>query len=993
MASVAHIIRRRRRRRTRRKAAQSTKRNWVALVALIVFGVAAGALSIIIGTIANAYLDALDVLSGDPQATIFREAAVGATEIYDSQGETLLFSVQDPLGDEREWIELETLPEYIGAATVLAEDPLYYRRAGFDLITAADTLWDNALNGPLTADSSLTGRLVRSVLVPDRDFVTIEERGTEIALIAEVNRRYSQQDILEWHLNTNYYGNEAYGIEAAAQVYLGKAATDLTLDEAVLLAAIPTAPRFNPVDNEVAARDRQAALLQQMLSAEIISQTDFAEAVNTQTVIRPDGGQTPLVAPEFALYARRQAEVILNAQGLDGAELVSRGGLRVTTTLDLELYFQAECTLRAHLNRLTNTNNETAAPVNALNGAECVGASYLPRVTFSGDAPPTEGALVVLDADTGAIRAMVGAGTQAEHEAGPVLRPFIYLAGMLNDSPNYNPASMLLDVPDDFPGTVDGLIYLPQNPDGQFRGPLSLRDAMGAGLVMPAVRVANALEINSILRDYVYPLGITSLSDTIYDISLLERGGTVSLLEVANAYLTFATLGDVYDIRRVLPAGTLDTRLPVAIQQIEDDAGTVLWQYDADAVAVSRVSLLSPQAAFVVNDVLADHSTRWGTVGQDSPLEMTRPVAVINGVTGREGTSWTVGYTPRLLAGVQVGRTGEVQTSLSGFETVGAAPVWRAVMDYIYDRDGLRNEDWSQPEGVVTAQVCRISGGLATEACAGETRTEVFLSPNTLPDEDQYWQLVEINTENNRLATTNTPTAFKRLETYFVPPAGALDWWRARNLPLPPEEADTSSRPDFANNAAILQPILGDIIGGETVEVRGSMDATNMEDYQISYGPGTNPSTWINLTERVTTYEPGTVLASWDTRGLDGTYTLRLLVRLTDGTIDDAYVQVTIDNVRPTIILRAGEVGQVFRWPEDEVIPLVAEVTDNFRVDRVEFYHNGQFVGARREAPFAYQHIIARPDTTETFQAVVFDAVGNQTESQTIQVDVLRSGG
>jgi membrane peptidoglycan carboxypeptidase len=227
--------------------------------------------------------------------------AVGATQLYDRTGETLLFAVQDPLGDERTWITLESLPPYLIDATLIMEDSSFLETPKAGLLQTLTRLWENAVYGPLSADPSLTARLVRNAIAPPGEFTSAWDREREIALVAEINRRYTPNEILEWHLNTNYYGNEAYGIQAAARVYLGKNAQDLTLDEAALLAAIPPAPQYNPLDNDVAAFGRQDDVLRAMQQAGKITTLDYDLAVSTLTPIQIIGGQTPEIAPDFAL--------------------------------------------------------------------------------------------------------------------------------------------------------------------------------------------------------------------------------------------------------------------------------------------------------------------------------------------------------------------------------------------------------------------------------------------------------------------------------------------------------------------------------------------------------------------------------------------------------------------------------------------------------------------------------------------------------------------
>ena len=983
MTTVTHIIRRRRNRRALRREVTSQRHLWtwlVGLFALVLLGVPS---AIILGSTLLTYTGIASTLP-TPQQTIDLDPMLRPTEIYDAQGGTLLFAVADPLGDDRAWVSLDDLPEYLIDATLLWEDPEFLQSARFDPLRLTVRLWDNWLNGPVTADSSLTGRLVRNVLAPPSDPPTIDDREREAVLVTEINRRYTARDILEWHLNTNYYGNEAFGIDAAARIYLGKPASELTLDEAALLAAIPTAPQFNPVDNETAARGRQADILRRMLAAGLISQSQFETAINVNTPILVNTGPVPLLATDFALYARRQAEAILDRQGRDGARLVSRGGLRITTTLDLDLYLQADCTLRAHLARL---GGDLDPDITALDGSACQGVTYLPPVQAV-DSPPDTGTLLILDVATGEIRAMIGPAWQPTHQPGPTLHPFVYLHGFMNASPNYTPASMLLDIPRQFPGAADGLIYIPANPDETFRGPLSLRDAMSAGLLPPVTQVANVLNLNNVLRRTAHPLGINTLRSGVYDLSLLQRGGSVSLLDVSYAYSVFAALGQVRG-RVVEPlAPGLRDHDPVAVRRIEDASGEVLWDYDEYRQRQGDVPLLQAELAYIVNNVLADPASRRQVLGQNNVLEMVRRAAVVNGMTGDRRENWTVGYTPQIVTGIHLHRADAVEMQLSPFATEGAAHVWRALMEYTHQRDGFPATDWERPDSIIEAPVCETSGMSPNGAC--RTRTELFVSTGQIPPEDTHWELVEVNTQTNQRATVSTPAALRLTRAYFNPPAGAMDWWIANNRPLPPEDFDTVSRMDILSSAAILQPGNLDIVGG-TVDVRGTIDADNMDYYQLAYGQGMNPNEWIDITGQQQTFTPGTSLGEWNTAGLDGTYVLRLSVARTDGTLETSVVQVIVDNIPPSVVLRAGEPGQVFRWPDDDAIPLVTEVTDNIRVDRVEFYHNGQFVDTDTDYPFGYEHPINRTGI-EMFTAVVFDAVGNSSQAE-IQVEVQRADG
>lgn len=979
MASVAQIIRRRRGRKARRREKQTTNRAWtigILVIALLLVGIPAG---VTLGGAAFTYADAIRDLPA-PQESLANSPALGSTELYDRTGTNLLLAAQDDAS--RLWVNLADLPPYVSQATLLSEDPDFLTTTRFDLIGTVSRLWENALFGPLPLETSLTGRLVHNVIAPPPEALTGVYVAQEIALVAEIQRRYTPEQILEWHLNTDYYGNQAYGIEAAAQAYLGKHAVDLTIDEAALLAAIPTASQYNPFDNLTAARGRQLDLLRALRSSAAITPDQFDLAAATITQILVSSDQPEQIAPEFTAYARRQAQDLLDAQGRDGARLVARGGLKIITTLDLDLYYQAQCALATQIDRL---NGRQPSP-NALDGNACLTASYMPPpgAPLAENAPDT-GSLVLIDVNTGEIRSMVGSATTVNEQPGITLLPFVYFTGLVDARTGVTPARMVMDIPNRFPGAVEGLIYAPTNPDGKYRGPLNLRDAMAAWLLPPAVEVANNQGMDNVLR-FAHRIGLNSLGeDGRYDLSLLERGGAVSALDTAYAYSVFAAMGEM----RGVPAQSIGRGYrqlnPVAVLRIEDADGNIIWEYDEEQVELSQVVFL-PEVGYLVNSILSDAERRRAMLGDTSILDLPRPVAVVNGLTGDRAESWTVGYTPQLVAAVHMNRADEAGMPLDALGLNGSAVAWRAVMQYVHDRDALPAIDWPRPDGVIQTAVCERSGLLPNGVCP--TRNEIFigLSGYQPSQQDTYWKSVEINNTTGQLASASTPDEVKRSAVYFIPPPEAEDWWRANNQPLPPTQYDSVSLPGLFSSVQILQPQPFAYVGG-VVDVRGSLDSTNMAYYQLSYGQGQNPLSWTQIAQE-TTFNRGATLGTWDTTNLSGgLYNILLRVVRTDNTAETAAVQVTVDNQPPTVTLIAGEAGQVFRWPTDQSVVLNAEVDDDYAIDRVEFYQNGVLLGIDQEWPYGFTWDITRTGT-ETFTAVAFDAVGNQSNSEiTVTID------
>lgn len=975
MTTAAQIIRRRRARKSRKQAQAGRVRVWTAIwLTLVMLGVVAP-VGVVAGTTAYVYSEAVRDLPS-PVETTFQDS-LGITRLYDRTGEIELFALQDPLGSSRAWTELDSLPQHVIDATLLVEDPDFLQTTRFDLIGTGARLWQSIMGGQIEAEPSLTTRLVRNAVA-----ARTGSGRQEVALVAEVNRRYSPSEVLEWHLNTNYYGSEAYGIEAAAQVYLGKRAADLTLDEAALLASIPTAPQFNPFDNPTAARGRQSDTLRRMRDSGLITPEDYDAAAAVTTAISPGGGQTPALAPDFSFYARRQAEVILNNLGYDGARLISRGGLRIITALDVPVYAQAACALDGHL---ANLNGQPIAWT-ASDGTVCQAEGRLrPLAALDGAAPDT-GSVVVVDVATGELLAMVGAANRPDAQPGYTLAPFVVFEGFRDrqQGVQYTPASMVLDIPRSFPGAAEGLIYQPANPDGSFAGPLSVREAAAKLLLPPIVQMADNHGLTRILST-ARRLGINTLNDGLYDLSLLERGGQVAPLDVAYAYSVLSSQGEMSGV----PVQSLGigqrNRDPAAVLRIEDAQGAVLWEYQP---AATRVNVFrdAPELGYLVNNVFSDAGLRRERFGEAAPLITDRPAVIIDALTSDRRDNWAVGYTPQRVVGVHLRRADGEPVALDGYAMNGAAALWRAVSDAVHV--GLPSADWPRPAKVVEATVCQRSGLLPHDDCP--QRREIFIAGIQPQQTDTFWQAVEINSQTGQLATPNTAQALRVRETYFVPPDSALDWWRANRQPLPPTDYDVFSRPDNApfQTTVLSRPEPLALLRG-SVEVRGTVSAENLRYYQLAYGAGVSPTSWTAIGGQQTTAPADGLLGMWDTTGLDGIYTLELTAVKNDSTRERSVVQVRIDNVPPTIVLDAGPAGKIFRFPTEQIIPITVVVADNLALDRVEVYHDGRLVATLREAPFTYNHPITAVGD-QTFTATAYDSAGNLSETTPLVIPVAR---
>jgi membrane peptidoglycan carboxypeptidase len=925
------------------------------------------------------------------------------TLIYDRSGQTVLYQVIDPSGD-RQSVPISEIPRDLINATVAIEDKSFYTNPGFDLRGIARSVWLALTNGAIQGASTITQQLVKNTLIApeERTAITQDRKIKEIILAAEISRLYSKDQILEWYLNTNPYGNLAYGVGTAAQVYFGKRVQDLTLGESAMLAAIPQNPGLNPIDDWVASRQRQAVVLESMVANGSISREQATEAATQPIIIRPPTERYGIIAPHFAVYARQQAEQLLNAEGLDGTRLVLGNGLRIYTTLDLDLNYQVECAMRAYVERVAG-GNPAAAP-NTSDGKACASAQYLPT-------PPnfdlgvrrsvTNAASVVIKPSTGEILAMVGsldyynAGIQGNFNAalglrqpGSAFKPFVYVTAFASPSHSYTPASMVLDVPTTF--NQGGLPYTPRNEDGKFHGPMSIRTALANSYNIPVVRVINDVTVGQVLRR-ARQLGFNTLTQPLdqYGLALALGSGEVSLLDLTYAYTTFANLGYMAGTPEQNPRPGYRTLDPVAVLRIEDRDGKVLWKLDEHGETFGRQNVLSDSLAYLINNILEDDEARLPAFGKGNALELSRPAAVKTGTTNDNRDAWTVGYTPQLVAGVWVGNNNNESMGDDVTGSTGAAPIWHAIMEYMHKRDSLPVQDWARPSTIVEATVCQDSGLLPTADCPKVKELfYVDATTSTLPtQQDIYWKRYSINSRSGLRATALTPPELVTDRLYFNYPPEAVQWAIDAGEPVPPTEYDPGGAASAQVGAGAITGPAGLARVRGVLEVRGRLSQADVVSYSLEYGAGINPDRWIRIgggdeTGRGT----GILLGRWDTAGLSGLYTLRLGVVLKDQSFQASTVQITVDNQPPTIRLVSPAPGDM--KASVGLIQIGVEAADDVELEHVEIYRNGELMATVKEAPYTAEWRIVQMGK-QSFYAIAYDAAGNSQQSETVDVNVV----
>lgn len=597
-----------------------------------------------------------------------------ATKIYDRKG-TLLFDIF--VGQNRSPVPLSDIPKVVRDATIAIEDKTFYQHSGINPIGGlVRALYASILNKEIQGGSTITQQLVKSALLtPER---TVTRKLKEFLLAPTVELLYSKDKILEMYLNTVPYGGTAWGIETAAEKYFGKSIKDVTLAEAAILAGLPQAPTlYSPFGaHPELAEQRQKEVLRRMAEDGYITREQEQEAANTPIEYKPETG---IQAPHFVMYVKEQLVEKY------GEVLVERGGLKVTTSLDLDLQNYVQATVAAEVAKLKNMR---------------VG----------------NGSAIVTKPSTGEILAMVGSVdyfatpsgsfnvTTALRQPGSSIKPINYAIGIENKI--VTPATMFLDIPTCFISVPGQPTYCPRNYDGKFRGPVQLRFALGNSLNIPAVKM---LYLNTV-KDMVASasaFGLDTLQDpSKYGLALTLGGGEVRMTDMAEAFSVFANAGIRHDLVSVLKVVDKNNKV------LEEYKDPNLGKDIPSQLLLTGERVVSQETAFLISHILLDNNARMEAFGPSSALVVPgHAVSVKTGTTNDLRDNWTIGYTPQYLVATWVGNNDNSPMNNSLVSGVtGAAPIWNKIMRRVLEG---KPDIWpKQPDGVVGAQVCTTTGQL-----------------------------------------------------------------------------------------------------------------------------------------------------------------------------------------------------------------------------------------------------------------------------------------
>jgi len=628
----------------------------------------------------------------DPGQLIAAQSTFASTQIFDRHGNLIveLTDPTDPTAGRRTRVPLSQISPYVIQATLATEDPNFYRYVpgiGFDPVAIIRAVYYVLTERDVVSGgSTITQQVARNLLLSPRERSerTLQRKLREIVLANELSRRYTRDQILEIYLNENYYGNQTYGIEAAAQLYFGKPAKALNLAEAAMLAGIPQSPvLWDPITNKSGVLRRQNDVLRLMAKAGYIRPEQVHEAqreiaARTFTATLPN---VSTIAPHFMQFIKQQLDAEYGAKGL------YRDGLRVHTTLDPRLQAIAEDAIRQQIAQLREKN-------------------------------VTNGAAVIIEPHSGEILAMVGSADFNDaaidgqvnvaimpRQPGSAVKPFVYLAALER---GWTAATLFWDRPVEFVN-AHGQVYRPKNYDGKFHGPMLMREALARSMNIPAVETLNFVTVPAFL-EVAQRVGLNFPPNPAYGLAIALGGAETRLLDLTAAYAVLANNG----LRRP----------PIAIARVESADGRLLRDYRlAQPQQVAR-----PEHAWLITSMLSDNAARARTFGLNSPLRLSRPAAAKTGTTNDFRDNLTVGYTPDLVVGVWVGNSdNSPMRGVSGI--TGAAPIWKQIMEEALAGQPAR--DFPPPPGIVGVEICQDGGRLPSPSCP-RRRIEHF-SADQLP--------------------------------------------------------------------------------------------------------------------------------------------------------------------------------------------------------------------------------------------------------------------
>ncbi len=706
-----------------------------------------------------------------PQKLMERNLAE-STKIFDRSGEIVLYEI---FGEARRTIvDISQIPEYLTHATICAEDKKFLRHHGFNFKSMMRAVFINITSrGMVQGGSTITQQFIKNAfLTPEKSYL---RKIKELIIAYQIEKKFTKEEILQMYFNEIPYGSNAYGAEEAARIYFGKSVSNLTLDEAALLAALPKAPTYySPYGaHQDKLTLRRDYILDVMAEEAYISPVEAEEAKNIDTLAKIVPRHENIIAPHFVMYVK---EMLTETYG---QRFVEQGGLKVITTLDMARQIIAE----EAVEKYAEANKKNFEATNA--------------------------SLVALDVASGQILAMVGSRdffnteidgqvnvTLRPRQPGSSFKPIVYASAFQK---GFTPQTIIFDVKTNFgPQGPKREDYIPENYDGNYRGPVTMKKALAGSLNICGVKTIYLAGLDKVL-DLAKEMGYTTLTDkSRYGLSLVLGGGEVKLLEHVSAFSIFAREG-----KKILPS---------AILEVRDGDNRILESEDPEKIPVREV--ISPEICRLINGILSDNQARAFMFGEKNYLTLPdRPVAAKTGTTNDFRDAWIVGYTPDLAAGVWVGnsRNEAMKRGADGAQV--AAPIWHEFMknalkgtlaknfntaaEIDVDKPILRGEIPAD----ITLKIDKASGKLATDLTP-----ESFIEEKTFKGYHSLLHFVDKN--DPRGPAPENPAQDPQ---YILWEQGISQWAGAQEdgLLAPPHEYDGLHIPANKPSLAILSPTSG----------------------------------------------------------------------------------------------------------------------------------------------------------------------------------------
>lgn len=652
-----------------------------------------------------------------------------STKIYDRNGQ-LLYDLYDQ--ERRTPVEIEQMPEALKQATIAIEDKEFYNHGGFDFMTIVRIPYNLIFKQRVVGGSTLTQQLVKNALLTNER--NISRKFKELVLSLQIERNFTKDEILEMYLNEAPYGGTAWGVGTASEVYFNKPVSELTMLESAILAGLPQRPSaYSPyggktdTDGTPLWQVRAKGVLRRMKEDGYLTDLAYEEAMSQLPEIKFDRAPQEINAPHFVFYVRdKLAEMY-------GDEMVETAGFKVTTTLDLDLHREAQAIVKEEVDLVRDKLNIT------------------------------NGASIVTDPRTGEIISMVGSSDYTNsdiggqfnvvvdglRQPGSAIKPITYLALLQR---GYTPASILVDVPTTFQATERDNPYTPQNYDGSFRGPVSLRNSLGSSLNIPAVKALGIVGVENFLS-LAYDMGLQTFEPTDankkrFGLAVTLGGAEVHMLDLATAYASFANQGQKVE--------------PISILKVEDKDGRTIFEHRQ----VKGKQVITPAEAYLISNILSDNNARAMAFGTNSLLNTGKPIAVKTGTTNEMKDNWAIGWSQEVLVASWVGNNDNTAMKSVASGVSGATPIWRRIILKSLEM-GYGAPEWKMPDDVERVEVDSISGYPKHNDYPTKSEVVIKGSLPSLPDQI-HAELKVCKDDSSKLATDIDVVAGKYDRKEFI---------------------------------------------------------------------------------------------------------------------------------------------------------------------------------------------------------------------------------